>query len=218
MRQTGRIERSIRKVKIYLSPSDQSDNITAIGTTEAEQCGKIARECAKILNARGNLTLVGDNTQKGSYRYRVKESNLFGADLHICIHTNAGGGQGTLVLCSNKSKENAYVKSVYEKVAELTPTKDKGIQVRTDLYEINATKAVCIYIEVEFHDNIDSEKWIDKHIVQIAKAIADGITPEGEHVLYKVQVGAFSIKDNAVELQNQLKKLGYDAIIKEERT
>lgn len=204
-------------MKIYISPSDQWSNKTVTGNTEANQCGKIARSLSTILNRRGNITLVGDNSKEKTYRNRVVESNKFGSDLHICIHTNAGGGQGTLVLCSDKSKDNQYVKSVYESVAKLTPSKDKGIQTRSDLYEINATKAVCIYIEVDFHDNMESEKWIEANIDNIALAIADGITPPEKTVTYKVQVGAFKDKENALKMQAKLKELGYEAIIKEER-
>lgn len=204
-------------MKIYISPSDQWSNKTVTGNTEANQCGKIARALSTILNKRGNITLVGDNSTEKTYRKRVVESNKFGSDLHICIHTNAGGGQGTLVLCSDKSKDNQYVKSVYESVAKLTPSKDKGIQTRSDLYEINATKAVCIYIEVDFHDNMESEKWIEANIDNIALAIADGITPPEKTVTYKVQVGAFKDKENALKMQAKLKELGYEAIIKEER-
>lgn len=204
-------------MKIYISPSDQWSNKTVTGNTEANQCGKIARSLSTILNKRGNITLVGDNSKEKTYRQRVVESNKFGSDLHICIHTNAGGGQGTLVLCSDKSKDNQYVKSVYESVAKLTPSKDKGIQTRSDLYEINATKAVCIYIEVDFHDNMESEKWIEANIDNIALAIADGITPPEKTVTYKVQVGAFKDKENALKMQAKLKELGYEAIIKEER-
>lgn len=217
MRQIRRIERSTH-LKIYLSPSDQSDNITATGTTEAEQCGRIARACAKILNSRGHITLVGDNTKRKSYVARVKESNAMGADLHICIHTNAGGGDGTMVLCSSKSKDNKFVKSVYESVANLTPTSDNGIVVRDNLYEINATKAVCVYIEVEFHDRVETQKWIEENIDNIATAIADGISPKGDNVIYRVQVGAFAKRENAIALQETLHKIGYSAIVKEERS
>lgn len=204
-------------MKVYLSPSDQWSNKTVTGTTEAEQCGKIARAVAMVLNKRGNITLVGDNSKEKSYRARVVESNKFGSDLHICIHTNAGGGKGTLVLCSDKSKDNKYVKSIYESVAKLTPSNDKGIQVRSDLYEINATKAVCVYIEVDFHDNLETQKWIESNIDNIALAIADGVTPATSSVIYKVQVGAFKDKQNALSMQSKLKELGYEAIIKEER-
>lgn len=204
-------------MKIYLSPSDQSDNVTATGNTEADQCGNIARKCAELLNKRGHITLVGDNSSRKSYVKRVQESNKFGADLHICIHTNAGGGKGTLVMCSEKSKNNQYVRSVYNSVARLTPTPDKGIQVRYDLYEINATKAVCIYLEVEFHDNQHTQAWILDHLDEIAEAIADGISPVTETILYKVQVGAFKEQENAIKLVEKLKELGYVAIINEER-
>ena len=38
-----------------------------------------------------------------------------------------------------------------------------------------------------------------------------------ENILYKVQVGAFRNKDNAVKLSNELKKLGYDNFISEHK-
>ena len=37
--------------------------------------------------------------------------------------------------------------------------------------------------------------------------------PIENNILYKVQVGAFSKKDNAIKLSNELKKLGYDNFI-----
>jgi len=37
------------------------------------------------------------------------------------------------------------------------------------------------------------------------------------NILYKVQVGAFSKKENAIKLSNELKKLGYDNFIVTEK-
>lgn len=204
--------------KIYISPSDQWSNLTALpGVSEAKQCKMIADECNEILTRHGYIVKVGDNSKEKSYTTRVKESNDFKADLHICIHTNAGGGSGTLVLCHPSRINNAYVNSIYERVATLTPSKDKGVYARTDLYEINKTNALCVYIEVDFHDNQTSENWIYSNIENIALAICKGIfdIDEKEDLpIYRVQVGAFADKINAERLLERLKSDGYrDAFI-----
>ena len=99
----------------------------------------------------------------------------------------------------------------------MTPSKDRGIYPRTDLYEINKTNALCIYVEVDFHDNKTTETWIYSNIENIALAICKGIfdIDEKEDLpIYRVQVGAFADKCNADRLLERLKSDGYrDAFI-----
>ena len=155
---------------------------------------------------------------------RVKDSNNWGADVHIPIHTNAGGGDGTLVMCFTGCASNKYVKSVYNAVASVSPGKDDGIKERTDLAETTGTKAMCVYVECEFHDTNGS--WIDKNTDALGKAIAKGIcTAEGKSFsdatviekpstttgLYKVQVGAYAEKENAEAMVKRVKSKGFEA-------
>lgn len=51
-----------------------------------------------------------------------------------------------------------------------------------------------------------------------AVAAVAGLVKKQEEgtVRYRVQVGCFGKKDNALQLQDRLKALGFDAIIKEE--
>ena len=66
------------------------------------------------------------------------------------------------------------MQQVYKAVAECTPWDDKGIVVRSDLYEINQTKMMCVYIECAFHDKADSAQWIINNVTTIGEAIAKG--------------------------------------------
>ena len=217
-------------MKVYLSPSDQWSNKVATGEhSEAYHCNLIAHACYKHLLKNGYDVKVGDNTKEKSYTSRVRESNTWGADLHVCIHTNAGGGHGTLVMSYPSSCNNKYVEAIYKAVADLTPTVDKGIQPKTDLYEIANTRAVCCYVEVDFHDNVTIENWIDSHVDDIGKAIAQGIcnadgksfntgdsvveTPNHPSVLYRVQCGAFRNRDNAKQLSYRLTNSGFNNFI-----
>lgn len=210
-------------MKIYLSPSDQWANIVADGEhAEAYHCKQIAKAAEKYLLNYGYEVKVGNNDEKKTYDKRVSESNSWGADLHIPIHTNAGGGEGTTVFCSEKSKNNPYVLGVYEAVANLTPTKDRGVVVRGNLYEINHTNCPCIYLECDFHDDVAIEAWIDENVDALGKAIADGIAkvdgvPETSPVpsvsVYKVQAGAFEKLSNAKALAAKITVAGFENYI-----
>lgn len=213
-------------MKVYLSPSDQWSNITASGKhSEAFHCIKIADYARAYLELNGYEVKVGSSVKENSYKNRVKESNEWGADLHIPIHTNAGGGEGTLMLCYPTRINNRYVINIYKEVSELTPTEDRGIQTSKNLYEINCTKCVTAYLECEFHDNEDIEKWIDGHEKELGRAIAKGICiADGKNSFaelttqkkfYKVQVGAFQNRKYAENLQKELYEKGYNSFIVE---
>lgn len=208
--------------KVYLSPSSQTNNACSGGDTEAKHCRKIAESAKKYLLLNGyEVKLAAEGLDVSE---RVKDSNEWGADVHTPIHTNAGGGDGTLVMCWKGYTNNKYVLCVYNELAKLSPGKDDGIKVRTDLAEISDTTAVCVYIEAEFHDT--NGKWIDANTDAIGKSIAKGIcaadgksfadSETTEKELYKVQVGAFSVKENADKLAAELKAKGYDTYIVKE--
>ena len=207
--------------KIYLSPSSQSNNACSGGDTEAKHCRAIAESAKKYLEKNGYYVKLASSSLDVSGR--IKDSNNWGADVHIPIHTNAGGGDGTLVMCYTGCASNKYVKSVYNAVASVSPGKDDGVKVRTDLAEITGTKAMCVYVECEFHDTYGA--WIDTNTDARGKAITKGVcTAEGKAFsdatvitkpndsteLYKVQVGAYSEKENAEAMVKRVKTKGFD--------
>ena len=216
--------------KIYLSPSSQWNNKYAYGNyTEAEICGKIAEATRLALIRNGYDVRVGSN--KTTYQQRVKESNEWGADYHMPIHTNAGGGDGTLVMSYRSSVNDKHVLCVYNHLSALTPTKDDGVKAKTNLYEINETVAICIYVECEFHDNVNLAKWIVENVTQIGEAIAKGMCEadgktylkeetktetknETKEVKYIVQAGAFNEYKGAEEIVGKLKQAGFSAFVK----
>lgn len=213
-------------MKVFLSPSDQWSNITVGGKhSEAFHCINIAEYARVYLELNGYEVKIGTSVTENSYKNRVKESNDWGADLHIPIHTNAGGGEGTLVLCYPTRINNRYVFNIYNEVAKITPTKDRGIQTTKNLYEINATKCVTAYLECEFHDNEVTENWIDEHEKELGRAIAKGVCiADGKKIFaelitqkkfYRVQVGAFQNRKYAENLQKELHKKGYNSFIVE---
>lgn len=217
-------------MKIYLSPSAQPNNKYAYGNTnEQDVCNKIA-EAAKTA-----LIRCGFEAKKaaaGSMSNAIKESNAWGADIHIPIHTNAGGGAGCEVYVSKKDdKHLKYAKPIYNAIAALTVSSDRGIKTNSGLAEINNTNAICIYCECEFHDNATRAKWIVEHTTDIGEAICKGVcegagkkyvapakaeAPTSSGKLYRVQVGAYSVKANADAMLAKVKAAGFtDAYINE---
>lgn len=162
--------------KVYLSPSDQTNNKYAYGnTTEAEQCGKIAEACRMALVRCGIEVKLG---HMKSMQEKCAESNAFGADLHVPIHTNAFNGQvrGTRMFCYSSNGEGMKAcQSIFAIVAPLTPGTSENIKVNAELYEVRVPAAPTAYIECEFHDNAESAKWIIEHTTDIGEAIAHGI-------------------------------------------
>lgn len=162
--------------KIYLSPSDQTANRYAAGSTnEAEQCQRIADACAAALKRCG---FEVKNNKTSSMTARIAESNRWGADLHVPIHTNAFNKSvtGTRLFCWSKSGEGYKAcRAIFNKLAPLTPGTSENITARQDLAELRNTTAVCCYIETDFHDVKDVAKWIIENVEAIGEAICQGV-------------------------------------------
>lgn len=159
--------------KIYLSPSNQYANTYSYGNTnEMEQCNKIAIAAETALKRCG---FEVKRAPKGQNMYTsINESNNFKADVHVCIHTDAGGGKGTTVFVYSNAEANLkYAKPVYNELVKLTGV-GRGIKPNS-LSEVNQTNAKCVYCECEFHDNAERAKWIINNTTKIGEAIAKGI-------------------------------------------
>ena len=216
--------------KVFLSPSNQYDNVYAYGnTTEGVQCGKIADACKIALERSGvDVMLMHDE----SMQTKCAESNKFDADLHVPIHTNAFNGKvmGTRMFCySSGGKGMTACKAIFARLAPITPGESENIQVNADYYEVRVPAAPTAYIECEFHDTVEGAKWIVENTVLIGETIARGICdyfgvkfvekpkpvePDKKDVLYRVQIGAYKVKANAEKRQAEAKAAGFtDAFI-----
>lgn len=162
--------------KIYVSPSDQVKNAYAAGnTTEAIQCRRIALRLAEALE-RCNFAALMNVTD--GMAVRVEESNNWGADLHVCIHTNAFNGNvsGTRIFSYDLAGEGyEAAKAIFAQLAPITPGTSENIKAYPALYEVRYSNAPCVYIEVDFHDVDEVALWIIENTEEIAEAICQGI-------------------------------------------
>lgn len=214
--------------KVFLSPSNQYDNVYAYGnTTEGVQCGKIAEACKTALIRNGiDVMLMHDE----SMQEKCQKSNAFGADLHVPIHTNAFNGSVTgtrMFYYADGGEGHKACKAIFAQLAPVTPGNSENIRADSSLYEVKVPSAPTAYCECEFHDNANTAKWIVENTTLIGETIAKGIcnyfgitykaggsasTPtqkptSGE--LYRVrkswadaasQIGAFVVLENAIKV------------------
>ena len=217
--------------KIYISPSDQTENPYAgLNTNEAvvnQQIGE-ALEAALArcgVNARCNRTV---SISKG-----VEESNAWGADYHICLHTNAFNGEvsGTRLFHSGNEIPASACRAVMSRLAPITPGDSDNITPWPELYEVRSVNGWTVYIESGFHDNPEEAAWLASHTADVAEAICHGMcdhlgveyvpveAPEAPAApeaakLYRVQIGAFSVRENAERTLDMAKMAGFtDAFI-----
>lgn len=218
--------------RVYISPSTQEHNIGAGSYgTEEKQMNLIADTVVQLLQY--NHLEVYRNKPTMTLAQAVEDSNSKNPDIHFAIHSNAGGGRargGEVFYTSEKGKKLAS--AVYKYLEPLTPTADRGVKKHEHLYELNKTEAVASLTEVAFHDNPEDAAFIMTHIQELGEAIAHGIcdyfgvefkkpqppkpeTKAADGKFYRVQVGAFSVKENAEKMVADLKAKGYNPIIVE---
>ena len=169
----------------------------------------------------------------------VAKCNAHAVDLDLSIHFNSGAadqrGNGKTtgvesLIYSAGSASGSVAERVCAAVADLG-FRNRGVKYRPDLRVLKSTKAPAILIECCFVDDKDDVGIYD--YFSMASAIVKGITnqsvqnvPEtapvesGEETvvgpsgaLYRVQVGAYSRRGNAVAMVERLRKEGFDAFI-----
>jgi N-acetylmuramoyl-L-alanine amidase len=212
----------------------------ANGLKEADLTLKIAKHIYDMLSeyegVQVRMTRTGN--QPLSLSQRAKMANDWGADFFLSVHINAGGGTGFEsyiynggVSAPTVAYQNVMHQEILKAIGNVT---DRG-KKRANYAVLRETHMPAILTENLFIDNAnDADKLkSDQFLQQIAYGHVQGIvkafglkkkaqpkpTPSqpqqksSDKKLYRVQVGAFTERENAERLAEELKKKGYPAII-----
>lgn len=170
---------------------------------------------------------------------KIIECNKYDPDLCIDIHLNAGGGDGFEIYHSVNGGKGKTLAQNIEKEVRAIGQNSRGLKTKRrsdgkDYFGIvRQTNAPATLVECAFIDNKTDVQIIDEltERIKMGKAIAKGIlttlgityildTPKAEEqpetdekALYRVQVGAYSVKANAEKMKEKLKAAGFNAII-----
>lgn len=162
-----------------------------------------------------------------------------GVDVFVSIHHNAFTGNWNnatgveTYTDNNPTPEDVRLANYIQvKLVEYTGLRDRGVK-HSNFYVINQDRVPAVLTEGGFMDSVIDNKVItsDEGQSAYAKAVAEGlidflglnkkepavVETTSTDVLYRVQVGAYSKKENAEAMQERLKSLGIDSIIKTEK-
>lgn len=229
----------MEKISIVISPSQQIGNSCKAGDSECDhmrRIGKVVYDFLKV-DTRLNvymLPLIDKSFQKDKeYLEEIQRlSNNFikkhgGKGYHIALHSDAFNGKArgsTTFFYKQGGLGYIMAKAIHKHVVSISKV-DRGLEARPGLAEVgNGIIASSVLTEIDFHDNPVGAKFIHDNINNFAKAIINGIyeglgikkpEPVKPKVKYVVQCGAFADIKNAEELQNELIKAGFNAIVKD---
>lgn len=167
---------------------------------------------------------------------KIRRCNAFNPDFAIDIHHNAGGGDGAEAYHHYKGgKGKTYAENILAEVVKIGQNsrgcKTKRNALGKDYFAfIRNTNAPAVIMECAFLDNktdfaiVDTKAEQEKMGLAIAKGILKTLgiayveekpvvpdTKVGK--IYRVQVGAYSKKENAETMQKKLLAAGFDSII-----
>lgn len=166
---------------VFISPSVQEFNPYAGGGNEEYYMNLIADDLIPMLMAKG--ISVERNNPDDSLTAVIRQSNAAPRDLHLAIHSNAGGGsyagrsQGVEVYYYPYSAEGKRAADIivenYKKIYP-NPNAVKAIPTTT-LAEITRVRSPSVLVEVGFHDNPQEAQWIRENISNIASTLATSV-------------------------------------------
>ncbi len=163
---------------------------------------------------------------------RVAQANKWGADLYIDMHHNAAGtvfSGGGVEAFSYPGSANGkkYRDAIYEAVVAAGGLKGNRSQPLQEkrFDSLSLTKMPAVLMEYGYMDSKTDVPIIlkESYSKAVAYATMEGIAkvaglkkkPTAPAKLYRVQTGAFSDRARAEALVAELKKAGFEAIIKE---
>lgn len=201
---------------------------------------RIADKVEKLLKSYEGYSLIRTDDTTGekniSINARTNAANNFKADIYLSLHHNAGikGGKGGGIMAYTYTNVNERTKKLqkafYDSLIKHTGLKGNRSDplAKANFAECRLTKMSAVLLELGFMDSktdvpiILTEAYADN----CAKAIVEVLVADGKLTkkqvatetnvgskLYRVQVGAYSVKANAEAMQKKLKAAGFDATI-----
>lgn len=200
------------------------------GRKEKDDNLRLALEVGKILSQNGvdvTYTRV-DDTYDTPFE-KATMGNNSGADLFLSIHRNSGPEPNTSKGVETLVFDNSGIKSVIANNINSNLSKmgyvNRGTTERPNLVVLKRTKMPAVLVEAGFINNDEDNKIFDENFEETAQAISTGILDTLKETnmstmentkskeIYRVQVGAFENLENAVLMEQRLRKQGYNTFI-----
>lgn len=216
------------------------------GIKEYEFNRDIANKIKQELENYEGVTIyfAHDDKRDVSLIERTNKANSLKVDVYISLHVNAldgrmgnHGGIETYVYTTKPKEAYALAQRIQAELIEATGLRDRGVKT-ANFHVLRETRMTALLIETGFMDSrtdlpklktASFRKLLGKTIassiatyyqLKRKKVVSPSknlpISNSSPVKIYKVQVGAFEKRENAERLAKELKRKGYDILIKEE--
>lgn len=224
-------------MKICIDPGHGGADPGAVGPTglrEKDVNLAVGLKLAELLKPIAEVKLTRTKDVAVSLKDRAAVANSWGADYFISCHANSFkdrkvGGVETWAYAKGGQGEK-LAKAVQPELVKATGFANRGVKFNTAFAVLRNTAAPAILTESGFISNPNEEKLLKTSAFRekIAMAIAQGVAnytgktlpapaPAPAGKLYRVQVGAYSVRANAEVQLAKAKKAGFtDAFIVED--
>lgn len=193
----------------------------------------VAKRVAELLKPIAEVKLTRTTDIAVSLKDRAHIANSFGCDYFISVHINSFtdrkvGGVETWAYAPG-GKGEKLARAVQAELVDATGFTNRSVKFNSGFAVLRNTRAPAILTETGFISNPNEEKLLKTGVFRdkIAMAIAQGVAnrigkklpapkPAPAGKLYRVQVGAYSVRANAETQLAKAKKAGFtDAFITE---
>ncbi|WMJ24370.1 N-acetylmuramoyl-L-alanine amidase [Paludicola sp. MB14-C6] len=193
---------------------------------------RFALAVGKVLLIQGFQVIYTRTTDKVvSLQERSNFANKSNADFYLSLHRNsyitstACGIENWIYQYTDQQTER-FATCIYDEIIKVNSQANRGVK-RGNYHVLRETNMPACLLELGFISNNKDNLLFDTLLKQYAVAVVKGICrylnipyqdssnskPDNPEILYRVQVGAFSIKENAETLVSELKEKGYSAYI-----
>ena len=206
-------------MKWYLDFGHGGKDSGAIGPTKLKESdislkiGMMVKETLE--NAFEKVITTRDNDKYYSLDYRTKKANNENCDYFISIHLNSASNTSAkgceVWLYDENSKLQTLANNLCNNLATKMNTPNRGVKYSKKLAVLKNTKMPDLLIEIDFISNKEVENYLrnDKNLKNISDTISSTLLSfvnksiVNDGVFYRVCIGSFNNKDNAVNLKNE---------------
>jgi N-acetylmuramoyl-L-alanine amidase len=195
------------------------------GRQEKDDVLRLAMAVGDILENNGVEVVYTRTTDVYDTPYqKAMKGNNASADIFLSLHRNAtaspGGATGIMTLVYEDSGIPAELARNINANLSALGFRDLGVIERPDLVVLRRTNAPAVLVEAGFIDNPNDNVMFDEQFNEIAAGIANGVleTLDVEQnmpplLYYRVQAGAFRVRQNADNLLMDLENNGFPAFV-----
>ena len=217
--------------KVFISAGHGGSDPGAVANNvkEKDLNLSIALACRDMLERHGvSVKMSRTKDENDPLSEEIKECNAYSPDLAVSIHNNSGKGDGAEAFYHHGGgKGKTLAENILAEIVKVGQN-SRGAKIRknsngNDYYGfIRETSCPSVIVECAFVDNASDLKILatESQRKSMGEAVAKGILKtlgvalqSEKATLYRVQVGAYSIKANAEAMQKKLKAAGFDAFI-----